>query len=318
MPVYNLARLQDEAATRVRNSAISDAQWTIWANAAQAEVASKIDLPSLSYSVALSTVDGTRSYYLDEFLPGSIVKIVDETNERDLIEVDDTDLVRKDLDRDEEGAPTHYSCDGIFTVEAQPSAATVVSAVSASASDTTQKVMVRGLVSGALDYELITLTGTTQVSTTKQFSELFQVSKDAVTVGKITVKSATQTFSVIPRAELATEYLRINCYPVPDAVYTMRSYGYRRPMELVSSEDFSELPVDFHELIVFGMQKRAHDSLYDFDRGDKLQAYIDYKIRELVNYASRKANYVPRLKGRPRRDVVSVGRFPSEFENYEY
>ena len=106
MAMMNLTRLQDEAGTRIRNSSILDAQWTIWANLAQCDIASKIELNYLEHEVSVTTVDGTRTYYVDEFLPGLILSVYDETNAEHLAQRSEAVLLEWDMEQDSEGNPT--------------------------------------------------------------------------------------------------------------------------------------------------------------------------------------------------------------------
>jgi hypothetical protein len=316
--LYNLTKLQAEAARRVRNNSLGASQWTIWANDVQNEIAGHLDLPSLTYTSSFSTVDGTKSYYIDEFIPGTLFSVIDTTNEVLLIEQNEKTLLNWDLNRDEEGGPTHYSVEGLTTFQAQPASATVIDVVSSSASDVTQIVRVRGLVSGVDDDDSITLTGTTTASTTKLFSEIRQLTKSDVTVGKVTISSSTTTLAIIPKVSLATEYIKLSLYPIPDSVYTISIRGCRRPLELVNAEDIPELPADYHELIVIGMQERAHQSLLDFKVAGEIRAMFEAKLERLRRYGSKSATYAPRLSGRPRSDILDVGNVPSEYQNIEH
>jgi hypothetical protein len=320
MAATNLSRLRSEAASRVRNSGITDAQWNIWANHTQDYICGNVDFPHLIHRVPLSTVDSQRVYFMDDFIPGTIDSIVDETNSQVLVQEDEETLLIWDNERDDTGSVTHYSLDGVTNYEDQPSAASTIDIVSSSASDTTQKVRIKGVVGGAINYELLTLNGTSTVTGTLSFSEVLQITKDNTTVGAITVSDTTgsDTLALIPRFRYASEYQRINFYPVPDGVATLSVRGYRRPLDLINDEDIPDLPENFHELVILGMQARAHEYLFDFKRSNELMTIMDARIDKFVRQSSNRIAKITRIKGRPRSMSIEVGRFPPEYENRQW
>ena len=92
----------------------------------------------------------------------------------------------------------YYSDDSILsthTSEAvtlevtQPSSESTVSVSSSSSSDTSQKVIIEGLVNSLEDFEVVSLNGTTSVSTSKSFSYIKGIRLDSVTAGDVTVTS---------------------------------------------------------------------------------------------------------------------------------
>lgn len=71
----------------------------------------------------------------------------------------------------------------------QPSSASALAIASSLAADTTQKLIVEGLVDSLEDYEVITLTGTTPASTSKSFSYIKGMRLDKAATGTVTVTS---------------------------------------------------------------------------------------------------------------------------------
>jgi hypothetical protein len=281
------------------------------------EVASKFSFDHLWYKHSFSTVASTRSYYVDEFLPNGIRFLFDETNNTELVQKDEKDMVSLDPDLDETGTPSYYSLTGLTTYQGQPSSASTITIVSGSASDTTQKVRIKGLVSSAQNYELLTLNGTTTVAGTLSFSEVTQISKDNTTTGAITVTdtSGSTTLAVIPRFKYASEYQEINFYHIPDDTYTIAVHGMRRPLDMVNSEDLPDLPEMFHEILVTGMLIRGHAYLFDIQRSNELQQIFNAKIAELGAKFANKGGYIPRLQGRQRGPVIEVGRLPWNYQH---
>jgi len=316
MAVMNLSRLQDEAGNRVRNSAITDAQWTIWANQAQNEIVTKVDLAHLEYEATFSTVAARRLYYLDQFLPGAIMSVVDQTTDIVLSPIEEKVLENIDADKNDSGSPRNYTLPGTTQIEGQPSAASTLRVVSASASDTTQQVRIRGLVGGQLDTELLSLNGTSNVDGTLSFSEVISISKDANTSGRITVTDVTggTTLAVIPRFKNASEYQKMGLWPVPNSVLTIMVRGLRRPMDFVNAQDVPDLPEAFHEIILIGMVQRGFMYLRNDKRADEMKAYFEEGIKNLKESQAAKFETIPRLRGRPTRFSISVGRLPVDFE----
>ena len=136
----------------------------------------------------------------------------------------------------------------------QIKSASVISVVSSSTSDTTQKVTVFGTVSGYPDYEQISLTGTTTANGTKSFSSIERVVKDASTTGRITVSANTAgtTLAVLPVGDTTAGiiYRKINIWPLPNSVFPIQVYYYKDPYRLVNDYDVHDLGGDFDEAII--------------------------------------------------------------------
>jgi hypothetical protein len=86
----------------------------------------------------------------------------------------------------------------------QMNSASTVRVRSSSAGDTTQTVTIRGrLASGAIAQEVLTLAGTTNVTSTNTYERLLSADLSATTTGSITVEQTTGvvTLRVIPAGE---------------------------------------------------------------------------------------------------------------------
>lgn len=311
----NLDRLLSEAGQRLRNQGISDAQLTIWANNAVEEIASRARFTHLFSDEEVTTEANLRTYYLRDIMHGQITLIVDETSEQEVYPKDERELIRMDLNRDDTGDPCYYSVTGVEQFERQLSSASTITVVSSDSGDTTQKVRIRGVVGGAEDYELLSLNGATNVTGTKSFTEIRGISKDAVTDGKVTVTDGTNTLAVIPRSRFSQEYQEFNLTPVPDAAYSLRVFGYRRPMDMVNDEDVPEIPESFHELILMGIQKRGHEYLYDFNRANELMAIMLQKEKDLVSRINNPSPNVRFVRGWIKDKGLTrlPGRLPPEY-----
>jgi hypothetical protein len=141
---------------------------------------------------------------------------------------------RYNLDRQDpqlamEGDPYIAVLSGQSPVVVQPTSTTVISAVSASNSDTTQKVLVKGLVSGQEDYEELDLNGTTTVYTTKSFSEITAITKSARTEGSITIASGSTTLITLGPLDIAPVFRVLSLYPVVQSVLTITVRHFSPP-----------------------------------------------------------------------------------------
>lgn len=138
--------------------------------------------------------------------------------------------------------PRYYTLFEYDGVETQPSSASALSVVSSSASDTSQIVVIRGLVSGYDDYEEITVSGTSPVSTTKSFSSISSVSKSGDTAGRITVTAGATTCVVLGPLETNVRLRKIRFYPTPTATTTISIKHYKAPVIPVVAHDVSGIP----------------------------------------------------------------------------
>lgn len=142
------------------------------------------------------------------------------------------------------GNPDTYMLFEYAGVENQPSSASVLVVVSSSASDTTQTVLIRGIVSGQEDYEIVTLNGTTQVFTSKQFSSVRSITKNAVTSGRVTITADSGATSVLTLGPLekTTKLKKIRFYPEPSSSLTATIKHFKEPYIPTLAMDDSEIP----------------------------------------------------------------------------
>lgn len=142
------------------------------------------------------------------------------------------------------GNPDHYMLFEYGGVETQPTSASILTLASSSVSDTTQSVMIRGVVSGQEDYEMVTLNGTTQVTTTKQFTSIRSISKSAATAGRISVTSNGGAVTVLTLGPLekTTRLKKVRFYPTPSSSLTATIKHFKEPFIPTQALDDSEIP----------------------------------------------------------------------------
>lgn len=218
-----------------------------------------------------------------------------------------------------ESIPTHYKMWGEDMVIAQPLAASTITIVSSSASDTNKEITIFGTVSGYPDYEVITTDssdGTTGVTGSKSFTTVERVvradSTSGSTIGRITVSGGNSTIAVLPVGETTSgiQYKKIQLYPLPNAVFSMNVQYYKQPYKLVNDNDVHELGEDFDQAIIFlsiAILKYENNQ----DEGDKFTALYQNEIKNLRKTNIDKIDWLPRMQ-RPREDRANqprIGRF---------
>jgi hypothetical protein len=140
------------------------------------------------------------------------------------------------------GNPRIYTLFEYAGVEEQPAAAGVVSVVSSSATDTTQKLLIRGLVGGYDDYEEVSLNGTTTVFTTKSFSRIDSVSKSVETAGRVTLTVGATTVLTMGALETTVRLRKIRFFPEAASSITVTIKHYKAPVIPVTLYDTHEIP----------------------------------------------------------------------------
>ncbi len=124
----------------------------------------------------------------------------------------------------------------------QPSSATTLSIVSNHASDTTQTVLVKGLVNSEVDMEEVTLAGTSTVTTTKSFSAVYAITKSSETAGNVTVTAGATTVGRLAPQEKVLRLRVIKLYPTPGSVYTITVKSFGLPPYLTNAYEDTEIP----------------------------------------------------------------------------
>lgn len=315
----NLTQLQTELRYQLKARAVSASRLTTWLNQAQDDVAMLVQPAHLRQSMTLTTVDGTSLYYLPSIML-DVLHIVDTTNDRILRPVTEYQNWWWDPDVDDTGNPEQFSKLGTARIEGQPSSASVVTIVSSSASDTTQKVRVNGTVSGVDDTELLTLNGTSSVAGSKSFTALHSITRDNTTTGRVTAttNSGGVTVATFAPNELGITRQMIRLFPVPAGAYSLNVFVVKPPRRMVNAEDAPDFPDTFLEMIQVSAKIRGHRDLYEHAQAAAVQE------KELIPLLSSwmKANgkrpgpYPPflRLSGMGS-GRLSIGRLPWNYPN---
>jgi len=205
---------------------------------------------------SLTTVAGTYLYNLDSrYLYG--LKVMDRTatTSSKVLEVYNRRRWDKDYPNPSstQGEPSLIVPIKKIWVTAQPTAASVISLTSSSASDvTTYFVIVRGVSGGIERSEKVTLTGATPALTTLSFTSLISITKDT-TVGTITAtsNSAAVTNIVLLPGDTQKEMWQARIHPVPNGVYTYYYQFQRKPWDF-DDNDEELIPFDdsFEDVLI--------------------------------------------------------------------
>jgi hypothetical protein len=313
--ILNLSTLRTELGALIKSTAITNDRKDRWLNLAQDDVATAMDAEHLTHRISFTSVADTRTYYLD-FEFNKILSIRDTTNNWDLMPLTEGQLEENDPDFSYSGTPDSYSLTGLSMVAAQPTSASVVTIVSSSASDTSQKVRVNGFdANGTAITELISLNGTTNAVGSTSFTEIKQVLKDTTTAGNVTVTTNSGVVTVvrIPSFSLAREYQPINLYPVPSGanVYVVRGMQKARPM--VNAEDIPDLPQSWHELVLVGAAIRGHIDRFRPTLALNLKAQLwEPKVKQLRGEMGNKRGKFSPVIGEGS-SIIFGGRLPSNY-----
>lgn len=212
-----------------------------WLNRRYFQAIRTINWEAINWEYAINTVVGQRDYNL----PGdfkSAVYVIDTSNNRNYEEVrPDTYTSDPSAITSKAGYFTYAVIDG--QVLEQPTAASAVSVVSTSASDTATTVTIRGISNGVDVSEVITLNGTNGVNGTKSFTSIKAISKE-VTVGAVTVTCNSQTIAVISPEVSVFRQRKLRLFGIPTSVVTLSVPYHVSPLPMSLDEDFPVIDVD--------------------------------------------------------------------------
>ena len=225
-----------------------------------------------------------------------ILNIEESTNTRRLIPITPSQYDERYVASTQTGDPTHYYNFGDFGVQRQPASALTLVFSSSNANDT-GKLRVTGLNgSTVLVSELVTLSGTSNVTTTNSYNPAMRIVKQTATLsninGNITVTDGSNTLAVIPFWVNAPTYQWIEFFPIPDSAitYTVRALSYLP--DLVNDEDWPEIDEDYHDLLLYGA---GMEVLPSFGKADVAALFKRMYDEMLKRYLGEVANDQPNV-----------------------
>lgn len=184
-----------------------------------------------------------------------------------------------------DGIPEFAYHSGFSPVQNQPSAASVLTAVSSSASDTLT-LLVEGLdASGVLVRDEIVLTGTSPSQSSVAFERVLNLAFNGDLVGVVTLtsNSGAVTNAVIGQRMRQISYPKFIFYPRPNTAETWYYDAHIHFPDLVADADFSLIPSRYHDAI------EAFACYWGFLHKEDKQAaaiqaqYFDTRVQDAVN-----------------------------------
>lgn len=213
----------------------------VYLNARLREVVDRVGSRT-RYDYSFSCTSGTQDYAMpDDFLKP--ISVYDATNKRNL-----TQITYKEYQQNYEADLTSTSTPDFYVitedcVKTQPSSVGTVTVVSSSASDTSQTVYIRGIVSGIEQTESVTLTGTTNAVSTKSFSRILGLAKSATTVGYITITRGSDTLSIMAPEIVTSRYKSLKLVRTPGGAYSIQVKYIAQHSPLVNAYDYPLIDV---------------------------------------------------------------------------
>ncbi len=262
---------------------------------------------------SFSVTAGTEDYPLPSDF-GKELTVVDKTNGKKLSRID----VQENIDYNYASLDTAGSVDGYMlmdkTVRAQPSAASQLSIKSASASDTTQTVYIKGLdTDGYETYEEQTLTGTSAVTSTYTYTRILLISKSAATVGAVTITSnaAAVTNAIMSREMLEHRVKVLRLVSVPNSGITVEMNYIQRILPM--SQDYDYPIIDCGEVLEAGATADAWRFKRQFGKAADLDVIFEKRLANLqFDYESQPNKvqlFKPRISGRYEGNVDDCRRY---------
>lgn len=181
------------------------------------------------------------------------------------------------------GDPVVAYLSGFTPVSRQPSSASQLTVVSTAADNSI--ITIDGLnTDGVLIREEITLNGTNPVVSTNSFTKIMGRSFNAYLTGIVTMTSnggAVTNATISPR-DRQSPMAKITFYPTPAEAKTLYYDGTMRLPPLVSDNDFSLIPEDYHDAIEEYCMFRGYRHKKDANNAAMCLAAFEKRVLEAV------------------------------------
>jgi len=234
-----------------------------------------------------ATVNGTRYYYLPRsFSLAQGVRFFNQSQPENRVKVVDWEQILKaDPDQDETGTPEYAALVETSPTQRQPSEVSEVNTmrVRSSNSADTNTVTIAGTArdaSSSRDFETqeqITLTGTTNVTTSNRWVYIRQFSKHNDSTGHILMFDSTNTnlYGIIDPYESQSEYQKWRLWPTPTAADTFRVLGYRNPIVPQNASARLDVPRGLEASFIEGLRSDVHRHNFDFIMANYYEAKFE-------------------------------------------
>jgi hypothetical protein len=183
---------------------------------------------------------------------------------------------------------TNFVLWGEAPVQAQPAAASVLTIVSDSSSDTGAAfaITVTGDTPNGIRSETISPNGVTPVSGAVQFTKVTGVSKPIAWNGMLTVSAGAVTLLKLFATEFGRSYQQIYFPTSPSSPDTIEYRFYKRPAQLVNDGDIPQIRFPFSQILVWDALK----TIYGYDgQLDPGRAQLIKENQDRLDLAMRQA-----------------------------
>ena len=234
-------------------------------NATYRDVLNSGPVPHEEREFSFASVAGQKQYGLPIYVR-KVKNWLDNTNDKNLWKETTSGFDKKYPGNADSGDPSLVFPQGARGVQAYPESDGTLSLVSDNSADdgTSLKARVVGYnTAGVLVTELVTMDGTTPVTTTNSYDSTLGIERVVKSTaagvsfaGNVTVSdSDANVLSIIPTWWDAPDYVWVQMHPIPSAAitYTMRTEMRKPP--LVNDADWPEFDQEYHDLLVWGTTK---------------------------------------------------------------
>lgn len=217
----------------------------------------------------LTTVSGQLQYVLPSTV-GEIFSVLSDTSPYTISVLPENKFDEYVPHPIESANPRFLRLFGSSSIIAQPSASGVVQVSSSSSNDTTQTVLVKGLIGGSyVDYEELTLAGTGTVSGSKTFSSLLSITKSGQTNGLITAVVGSDTVGQLWPQETVHRGLILRFFPTPDAAYAIVIKHFGMAPYLTQAYEDVEIPGRWDYVVdqfawALALQSKGQEQMEEF------------------------------------------------------
>lgn len=239
------------------------------------------------YGFTITTVANQSDYALSPLVDTSkIINFRDQTTPGHIQEVPEQEFRTYDPGPTATGNAYLYRLKGFSPVQNQPTSASALSIVSSSASDTAVIINIQGLDgSNILVNETKTLTGTTPVSTTNSYSKLISISKDRISVGKVTITSnaAAVTNVVIAPKNRHVSHPIIALTNIPASVATLYYDFTMAVPDITADDDICVLPEQYHDVPELYAKARVFKHLNNPTMAQLTMSEFEQRIKDMLS-----------------------------------
>lgn len=253
----------------------------VWINNRYNDIISRYDWDELFYTHTISASANQAEYSLPANIE-KVIYIVDEDNDAYIEEMSEQAWIMEHFDSSTiTGCIQHYVLKR-DVVKAQPSSATKPVAKSSSASDNTQSLVIRGIVSGAEVVETLALNGLTAVTASNSYERILALSKTASTAGTVTIyeNDATTVLSVMSPEAMESRYSIVKFHHIPETSYVLNARLKRKVLPLSSAYDYPV--IDCGEVIELGAIADAWRAKRQFAKAGEMERLYEQGLDRLI------------------------------------